>query len=92
MCELLMFVGRTANVSWKENKIELADALSEVCMMQQYSQCIVFRSLISDELDWAMCNACNSWYHCLCVGMYPRHMDDADRNFICCCDNGPDYL
>ena len=93
VCVNCYFVGRTANVSLKENKIKLADAVSEVCMMQRYSQCIQVTDLaVSDELDWVMCSTCNSWYHCLCIGLHPRHMDGADRNFMCCNDNGPDYL
>ena len=89
----ITFVGRTAKVSWKEYKIKLADAVSEVCMMQRHNQCTQVTDLaVSGELDWIMCGTCNSWYHCSCIGVHPRHMEGPDRNFVCCEDNGPDHL
>ena len=59
---------------------DLNDVLISTCIMEKSGQCIVSKVADVKSDSWTQCDKCQSWYHCVCIGMVVTERDE----FVCC--------
>ena len=58
----------------------LTESVSSYCVMDRVGQCIASSLHGKRRIQWVVCDTCQCWYHCVCIGFQV----DQKKEFSCC--------